>query len=645
MSDISNVEIVETDEVAESPVYSVLDEKETKEVVSWLQKEYEECEAEITGKKRKWDKWRRQNKATPEMGHKDFPFPNSSNVSVPLTRINTQTLFGKMESTLGRKNPFWTIKALRDEPKEHLQAEVLTKYFHTLAESSMDLNLSVKRKGILQEAALIGTSWVKVPWTRKRWSFRKESEEAGVSEQVEAILHDGPEMLIIPPEDFMFKRIWKDLQEAPVIFHDVHIPWHEVKAREHQGIYSDVDRIEEWMRIGANETEQARAKRNDVELGLEEIMDISEVYFYYDVNGDGVYEDLIFWVHMESGTILRQQYNEIGIRPFVAFPFFVEAFSIEGTGAGQACDAMQDEVDAIHNMRNDNMKVANMRMIAIKPGGPIRDREKLYPGKVFKLDDPKNDIAPVQLGEVYPSSLEAENMTIMYSQKATGMSDTLGGFADQTLKSRDTAIGQQLRASQGTGIFSALLENVVDSFSRVGMMIFFQLVQNKELVIDNERKKMRMKEEDIQVLERILSVPLQEIPFRLSFSIKTSDVEQTFEVRRQNMLTLTQLFTQYATQVTPLVMQLFSPQGMQMAQMAPDLYRFMLEIFTGSTKLLSNVFKFFGEENTENYIPSTDKAEMLKQIISQMQAQVQGMGNVPQQVAEGAARGMVGGPQ
>lgn len=634
MSDL-DIEIVEGEDEVRDPLYSVLDEDETKRAVDWLTKEYEEAEAERVVKKRKWDKWRRQAKALPETDKKEWPFPNSSNVSVPLTRINMQTLYGKMESTLARKKPFWTIKALRDDAADRKRAEFLTKYFKILADSKLDLDLARKRKDILKEADLIGTAWVKVPWTRTKWNFRKESAEDGTVRQVDAVLHDGPEMLLIPPEDVLFKGVWKSIQDAPVFFHDVRLPWHQVKAREAQGVYRDVDRIERWARETPNEQEVERGKRNDLELGMEEIIDITEAYFYWDVNGDGVYEDIIFSIHIESGTVLKQSYNELGIRPFEPVPFFTEAFSIEGTGVGQACDAMQDEVDAIHNMRNDNMKVANMRMLVTKPGGFLKEKEQLYPGKIFKADNPREDVIPIQLGEVYPSSLQAENMTIMYSQKATGMSDTLGGFADQTLKSRDTAIGQQLRASQGEGIFSALLEDVVDSFSRIGMLIYFQLVKNREFVVSNERLKKRLSDEEVEQLDEILAVPLEEIPFRLTFTIQTSDMEQTFEVRRQNMLTLTQLFTQYATQVTPLVMQLFGPQGMQMAQVAPDMYKFMLEIYTGSTKLLSNVFKFFGEDDIENYVPDTKKAEALKQMLEMMQGQAGMMGQGPGQAQMG----------
>jgi hypothetical protein len=338
----------------------------------------------------------------------------------------------------------------------------------------------------------------------------------------------------------------------------------------------------------------------------------------------------------------------LGFLPFEPLVFIHEPYVLEGTGIGLACEHMQDEVDAIHNMRNDNMKIANMRMFAARRSGSIKPNEKLFPGKILFMDNPKEDLVPVQLGEIYPSSSQAEGMTLMYSQKATGMNDPMTGFSDQTLGSRDTFRGQALRLEQGHGILSSIMENMVEGFSNVAKKVFFILVQNREQVIENERQRMRLTEEEIMMLDAALNIPYDDVPFRLSFEIRTTDVEQTFEAQRQNILALTQLYGQYANQTMPLVMQLMGPEGQQMAQAAPDLYNHMLSIYIGATKLIADVFKLFGEEDTGDYLPSMQKAEMMKEIIEQlsemsMRQQIQGgMQNATGQVTGGAGTNPTG---
>jgi hypothetical protein len=297
--------------------------------------------------------------------------------------------------------------------------------------------------------------------------------------------------------------------------------------------------------------------------------------------------------------------------------FINRTFSVEGRGSGQTSEYQQDEIEGIHNVRNDNMKFSNMRMLAVRRG-TFRETESIYPGKILLTDNPKEDIVPIQLGEVYPSSLQAEQQTMSYAREASGMASIMSGFSDETLGTRDTARGQAMRMQKGMGLFSTIAEGLNESFAEIGMMIFFQLVENRDRVIRNEREAKRLSEEEIEVLDTALGMKVSDIPAKLSFHIRTSDVDETYEAKRQNMLSLTQLFSQYAQQVTPLAMQLFGPQGQQMKQVAPDAYQHLLSIYTGSTELMSKVFKFFGEEDPSKYMPDIRKHQLLQEMLREM---------------------------
>jgi hypothetical protein len=89
----------------------------------------------------------------------------------------------------------------------------------------------------------------------------------------------------------------------------------------------------------------------------------------------------------------------------------------------------------------------------------------------------------------------------------------------------------------------------------------------------------------------------------MAFVIKTADAEKTFEARRQSILSLTQLFAQFGQQTVPLAMQLFGPAGLQMKAQAPDMWAFMARLLTGSCNLMEEVFKFFGEYNSKEFVP------------------------------------------
>lgn len=467
----------------------------------------------------------------------------------------------------------------------------------------------------------MGTCYVKVPWSTQPWHFK--SEEDGVIREVNATLHDGPALTIVPVEDYVYPQNWTDIQRMPWCAHDVPRPEHEMLDLAARGIY-DGDAVDtvvnyEQPSTTVRNSNEDRLKESQIDRKGEYIL--TEFYFYYDADGDGIHEDIVFTVHVPTGTVLRQDYNRFGYRMVAAGNFISRTYSLEGRGGGQTTEHQQDEIEAIHNVRNDNMKFSNMRMLAVRRGA-FRENESIYPGKFLLCDNPKEDIVPVQLGEVYPSSLQAENQTLSYAREASGISSTMSGFSDPTLGSRDTFRGQQMRTQRGTGLFTTIAEGLNDLYSEVGMMLFFQLVHHRDRVIARERKMGRLTEREIDVLEKALSISPADIPQKMAFHIRTSDVDETFEVKRQNMLSLTQLFSQYAQQVTPLAMMIFGPQGQQMQQTAPEAYQYMLSIYTGSSRLMSEVFKFFGEEDPTRYVPDTRKQEFLLDMMQRMTGQM-----------------------
>jgi hypothetical protein len=120
---------------------------------------------------------------------------------------------------------------------------------------------------------------------------------------------------------------------------------------------------------------------------------------------------------------------------------------------------------------------------------------------------------------------------------------------------------------------------------------------------------------------------ITEVPLKMQFIVKTTEAEKTYEQQRQNVLTLSQIYSAYGQQTIPLAMQLFGPQGMQMKQQAPELWDYMGRVLTGSGKLMDSIFKFFGIYDTMNYLPD---AEKMDQMLDMMKTAAGGIGGMPQ---------------
>lgn len=599
------------------------------EILTYLVEELELAEQEKARKKDKWDKWRRQREGFPEHKQKDYPFVKSANVAVPLSVSNHNTLYGAAMNMFGDINPFWHLGAIREKNAEDIAvADVLTRYFDILAKSPSDLDKEGTDPVINYESNSMGIVFVKVPYTKLEYTSRRYDPATGVPQDTTVTIHDGPEIVPIPMEDAYYREAYRNVQTAPWFAHRIHHTWPEIQQLAEQGYYDadTVDDLEAWYRASEDTNEIREDLRAETSQLPSKIWDLFEVYVFWEF--DGAYRDCIVTLHKESKKVVREDYNPLGKRPIEPFIFLLKPFRIEGMGVGQLSEYMQDEVDTTHNYRLDAMHTSIAPMLAFRKSSGIKSGEKVYPSKIWFLDDPQKDWAQIQFPAPNTEvAMQSENMAIMYSQKAVGANDAMGGFADNTVKTRDSPGLQDQRLRQGTGIFSAIMKTRQASYGRVGELVLYQLILNKDLVIARERKMQRMEKADLALLEKALSLDVSEIPARLRFSVRTSDVEQTFEGQRNNLLTLTQLYALFFQKTFPIVQQLFGPAGMQMKQAAPDLYGYLLKMYTGNCKLMEDTFRFFQTVDTQKYIPDYAKFEMISKLMAAMQDQTGGMAN------------------
>ena len=124
-----------------------------------------------------------------------------------------------------------------------------------------------------------------------------------------------------------------------------------------------------------------------------------------------------------------------------------------------------------------------------------------------------------------------------------------------------------------------------------------------------EHKAMRLTDNELNLLDDALSMEVSEIPMRMRFTVKTTEADKTYEQQRMNMLSLSQVFAQYAQQTVPLATQIYGPQGVAMRQQTPEAWNYMARILTGSGKLMEKIFEFFGINDTDNYIPDPSKLD------------------------------------
>ncbi len=633
------------------PLALELSEEKRDEILAYLLQELEDSKNARGDREKKWRKWRRQREAIPDDSVKEHALSNASRIEVPLSQTYAQSAYAKVKGYYDTGKPwFWQAKSASDDPEDHADAKLITKYLGLLANSQMDLNLDKVKRIVSDESTFMGFLMVKVVWDTLEWNFKTEDDALGEARSNVMTFHDGPSIIPISQEDTYYPPFWDEVQRMPWIAHGLHMPQHEFENKVASGFYEqplDADGepidVKVWLRMDFTESEQASEKLRGFTPSAPKMIDLMEFHFFWDIDDDGTWEDLIFTIHVPSKTIVRKTFNGIAAREFESFGYIPVSFQLESRGIGQICEGPQDEVSATHRLRNDGMKLATIKMLAMRRAVLRENKNTIYQGKVWITDNPKEDMQPVSLGEVPPSSLQSENMVWTITAQATGVSSPDRGFADPTLGTRDTFRGQEMRMQQSQGIMSTIIESTSESWARVGMLVFFQLVRNAKRVIFNERRIMRLTDEEITRLDRILSMPIGDVPRKLKFEIYTTDIEHSYEAKRDTIVKLMELTMQAQPQLVQLSQAVLGPQGMQLKQVAPDAWAQLLEIYVGSVNLLKESYQFADFSDTENYLQDVSKLEKLVQLLRVQNAgQVQMMEAARNQIA-GRPGGMMNG--
>jgi hypothetical protein len=178
------------------------------------------------------------------------------------------------------------------------------------------------------------------------------------------------------------------------------------------------------------------------------------------------------------------------------------------------------------------------------------------------------------------------------------------------------------------------------AYQDIAELLFRQLVANKDEVIKKERTAERLSEEDVDMLEEILSQDITQIPYVLAFKARLVAEAETYEGKRQSILTLVGVYQQFLQGMVPLVQQTY-------ADIDPTLVKhFMGKFVEGGTNLMEKVFQFFGEADTEDYMISADKIETMNDILAAMMGQNSALGGVLSgQMEQPGPGGPAGGPQ
>jgi len=329
-----------------------------------------------------------------------------------------------------------------------------------------------------------GWDWtVEVPDEKKKHRasfFTRPDDEVEVEIEKDAIRYEGPRVIRKDLQDVLHPVRCSNLQipgpsnptgAAHVILKDApNID--EITRLQMSGYYDlmtqeDVDKIGSAVRSRVYEQ---REQQKDVMQGAIDWKDYSKeaqshkpltrlmVFDCYDIDGDGLDEDVIFWMILETKTILRARYltqmfpAQTPRRPFAEahlFPVPGRRFSI---GVLEMMEGIHDLLKQQFDISSDAGTIANAPFGFYKATSNMRPEViRLWPGELYPLNDPKNDVVFPSLGNAGQSfGFNMIGLLTQMEEKLTAIGDLQLGRVPQGKSSAlRTVTGMQTVLAQG----------------------------------------------------------------------------------------------------------------------------------------------------------------------------------------------------
>jgi len=497
-----------------------------------------------------WRELLRMYDGVPKNPVKNFPIENAPNIEITLGAIAADAIYAQAYDTIFSVQPFITCRGVpkRKGDKDYSDAVKALQRFanHVVANETNLLNSGDEA---LIDDVQLGTAVFYIPWTE----HRKKTKVAKV-------LSAHPSIRCMPPEDvFAPGGSVDDPDEAQWIGLRFWYTAQDVEALAKRNGWNTLGvtpaGAKDWVRT-RREMLGRQVSGIEVKGNLYEIFDI---YCYFDIDDDGLDEDLYVVWDRTSRNILYLAYNPYDKRPIEKMVYQRRPHLFYGLGVLEMMGPYQEEMTNIHNWGTLNILIANAR-IWVGKSGSIPQNMTLWPNRVIELMNPKDDLQALQMGEVYPSIWNAQSMVVSLAERRVGVNEMSMPRGSAVMGTRTPGITALSMLQQFNKRFTPAFGSMRNAFAGAVRQCLYRY---KEKVLANKAK----------VLAHIIRVLGPEDGYRVIDLLRNEEFEEGViveltassatvnkEAERQATFQLVGILAQYYQRTLELVTVAANPQ-------------------------------------------------------------------------------------
>lgn len=621
-------------------------------LTAWLDWWLEQVEQRVNARSASWVRWRQmyEGKVLP----KTFPWPNASNVFVPITGTHTDSIHSNMMNRIYGFDRVWDVRATKPGQVVGMDSETNQPItWTTLADRSQDfLQFFAGDNGPMQaydaieggllECLKLGTVVWFNPWmtlTQPDYAYDPESGKVSRRKE-ERIVFDGPKPVNLPLEDFVILPGYHQIHgphASPLVGHYEWLRRGQVFLYGENGWFLK-DRVAEMINSPSSDQQASEQVKDSQDIAegdsvltsqsRQDDFKIFNGWVEFDIDEDGLEESLYISYYRPTQTLLRVQPYIYKTRPYTVARYITRENRFYGIGVPELLDALQAAINTSYNQTIDNATLANTRWFKIRRGTfAAKSFDTIYPQKKVYVDN-MEDIQGDQLGEIYPSSFEIQRSLQLHAERRTGINDfNLGNDAQAKMP----ATSAMALLQESSRRFDHYAKDIRRALGELGMQTLELIQQFKPtgLIYSVMGDKGEM-------VEKTLTLPTY-INLREHFLVITTSsvTSSNKEISRQNAITGFGILSQYLEKIFALAQVITNPMA------PPGLQKMAYKVSEVGERLMAKVLDGFDLQDIAAFLPQLD------QIYADSQAQAGGagpggMGGPPGMVPGGGVPGMVG---
>ena len=383
---------------------------------------------------------------------KNDPFPNASNVCLPLLSIACNQFASRSYQAMTSAPEY--VQTLPVEPNDVSRSKRVRGFMNWQIMHDME-EWEEEHDKLCLGVPLNGVAF-------KKYSYDSKNERP-VSEYVSAM------NVILPYRT-------KNLRTARRITHEIWIHYDELKMKEerNKGYYVDFDKVSREQ--GTPPDTDIERTKDEIEPDAQESGDkpkrILESHCWYKRDSDKMFEPYIFTVDYDSGTLLRATSRKslIGTKEYVAnhwvdYHFIPNPEGFYSFGFGHFLEVLNEMANTAFNQIFDAGRLSNQPFGFYGRRLGLKKKElKLWPGRMEEVEDASQIFFPA-MQRVDQVLFQVLGHIQQYAEQFTSTSDYLLGRESKGTKT-PTASGTLAIIEQGLILYTVMIKRLFRSFKK-----------------------------------------------------------------------------------------------------------------------------------------------------------------------------------